>query len=306
MRFDRAILKDWNQSLLEASNSESRCIGHNFLIEENVSDERRFELECHEPGLDRAEELMKRYYNQFVQRRHRGQLPTTFNPRTNLHALQSVRVHPSRKLIRLERIDGFLNSVQGLFDFDTLNEALNGGDPRPLSLLLEWFHAFPGERPAFAAFMSDVWNLLEKAEWLPYFIDGVGLHHNYPYDPRKPNCFALMEYSAAEVIEQARAKGIERCFALPTVLEAWKNPAFCPVPRSSCQGRAVDLRGKNLARPVREILHIRFDYSPRNLKRLGAWHGAETPDICEARRPHIDSLRENWGRADFGNLEVRE
>ena len=57
MRMDRAILKDWVRSLMEAANPESRCIGHNFLIEENVSDDRRFELEYHEPGLDRAEEL---------------------------------------------------------------------------------------------------------------------------------------------------------------------------------------------------------------------------------------------------------
>ena len=101
--------------------------------------------------------------------------------------------------------------------------------------------------------MSDVRSHLEKAEWLPYFTDGVGLHHNYPYDPRKPNCFALMEYSATEVTEQARSKGFERCFALPTVLAAWKNPAFCPVPRPSCQGHAVDLRGKNLALRTRDI-----------------------------------------------------
>ena len=202
-------------------------------------------------------------------------------------ALQSVVVHPSRKLIRLERIDDFLNSVQELFDFETLNEALNGGDQRPLSLLLDWFHAFPGERPAFAAFMSDVRRQLRKSHWLPLFIDGVGLYHNYPYDPRKPNCFALMEYTASEVIQQARAKGIERCFALPTVLEAWNNPAFCPVPSASCQGRAVDLRGTIHARPVREILHVRFDYSPWHLKRIEVWCGAETPDIDVARWLHL-------------------
>ena len=243
MRFDRAILKNWIQLLLEASNSESRCIGHNFLIEENVSDERRLELEAYMPEWTDANEILVNYYLEYVQRHDRGLLPSTFNWSIIMPALQSVVVHPFRKLIRLERIDDFLNSVQDLFDFETLNEALNGGDRRPLSLLLDWFHAFLGERPAFAAFMSDVRGQLGKSDWLPFFIDGVGLYHNYPYDLRKPNCFALMEYAASEVIQQARAKGIERCFALPTVLEAWNNPAFCPVPSTSCQGRAVDLRG---------------------------------------------------------------
>ena len=137
---------------------------------------------------------------------------------------------------------------------------------------------------------------------MPCIIDCFGLYHHYPFDPTKPNCFALFEYTAAEVVEQAKRKGIRDCFALPTVFESQNNPAFCPVPRLTGQGRVVNLRGKCLVRLVREILHPRFEYSQQHLIRAGAWNGARNPDIMPARRRHMVLLREETGRQNYGKV----
>ena len=91
----------------------------------------------------------------------------------------------------------------------------------------------------FAVFERDVRFILRKPDWLPRIIDIFGLLHHYHSDLDKPKFFALMEYTVAEVIEQARAKGIVHCIALPTVLEAQGNPAFCPVQYRARQRAAV-------------------------------------------------------------------
>ena len=131
-----------------------------------------------------------------------------------------------------------------------------------LSKLLRLFLRYRGERPSFAVFKVDIESELCKSDWLQRFIDGLGLLHHYPFDPKEPAMFALMEYSAGEVVQQARAKGIEHCFAVPTVLESGNNPAFCPAPMSIGHCYAVNLRERDfIGCGIREILHPRFDYS---------------------------------------------
>ena len=300
MRLDRKLLKDRVEMQMASPDADRRCIGHNFLIEENVSDERRLELENHDPGSTDVVELFLSCNRKYVQGRMRGHMPSTFKMPTNSPALQPVAVHPSRKLIRLELLDEHLLPKPGGVDFNKLNLAWKGGDPGSIFEILEKFHELPGERPVFSGYMSDVRRLLRKKDWLPCIIDCFGLYHLYSYDPMKLCHFALFEYTAAEVIEQATRKGIRHCFALPTVLEAWNSPAFCPVPNSTGQGRVVSLGETSFSRPPREILHARFDCLPRHLILLGAWRVASKPDIMEARRRHLVLLREDTGRPDFG------
>ena len=184
MRFDRKLLKDWVEMQLASPYADSRFIGHNFLIEENVSDERRLELEAHGPELTDAKDLLGSYHQIYVQGLKRGHLPSMFKMPANSPALQAVSVHPSRKLIRLVRLDRHLLPVPGGVDFDDLNQALIGGDPNPIFELLQKFHDFPGERPEFTGYKSDIRHLLKKKDWLPCIIDFFGLYHHYPYSPR--------------------------------------------------------------------------------------------------------------------------
>lgn len=146
MRFDRNLLKDWFESQMASSDADSRCIGHNFLIEENVSDERQLELEAHDLESASAKELFDSYYEIYVQGTMRGHVPSTFKMPMNFPALQSVAVHPSRILMRLECLDDLLSADEGI-DYDELVLALNGGDPASIFELLKWFRRFPGERP---------------------------------------------------------------------------------------------------------------------------------------------------------------
>ena len=88
MRFVRKLLKDWVEMQLASSNADCRCIGHNFLIEENVSDERRLELETHNLDWADARKLLVSYSIHYVQGGIRGSLPSTFMMRKNRPALQ--------------------------------------------------------------------------------------------------------------------------------------------------------------------------------------------------------------------------
>lgn len=108
MKFDRELLKAYVVSLLNASKPDLRFVGHNFLIEENVSDERRLELESHEPNAENARELLKSYFMKYVQGVESGHIPSSFIMHINYPALESVVVAPSEKLVRLENIDRFL------------------------------------------------------------------------------------------------------------------------------------------------------------------------------------------------------
>lgn len=115
--------------------------------------------------------------------------------------------------------------------------------------------------------------------------------------------FGLFEYTAGEVIEQARRKGIRYCFAKPTVLEAWDNPAFCPAPHSAAQGRIVNLRGNSLARLAQEVLHSRFEHSARHMICSGVWQSTLKPDVEVARKRHMVLLRKETGRPEYGKVE---
>lgn len=300
MKFDRDLLNDYIVSLLNSSKQESRCVGHNFLIEENVSEERRFELEAHDPSETNARKLLNSYFKKYVQGEKSGHISSTFMMPINYPALESVVVDLGQKLYRLENIDDFLKPRENGIDFVELEKALKDGGTKKLYSLIRKIQNFPGERPMFAAFEDDIRPIIRKPDWLPCVIDLFGLFHHYQNDPEKPKHFAFMEYTAAEVVEQAHAKGIEYCFALPIVLESQGNPAFCPVPRSSTCGRVVNLGGPFPAAPIGEILHVRIDYQPRHFKFLGVWTGGLIPDIEPLRERHLVRVREETGRAEFG------
>ena len=130
----------------------------------------------------------------------------------------------------------------------------------------------------------------------------LGLLHYFPLSATERFSFALMEYTAAEVFRQAGPKGIGQPFAVATVLECCNNPAFFPAPEGASHGFTVDLSEAD-PRPatVREVLHIRLDYSQHHVVRFGQWPGPKAaPDLVSARNRHVTRLRETTGRNDFG------
>lgn len=305
MHFKRSELNASAEALARSADKDERCVGRNYFVEENVADERRDGVETYKPTSTDVREVVNSYFADSVQGLSRGHLPTTFDETINPLALLPASIEPVQKIIRLEKIDWALEpsfAGHGL-TFESLSEALARGDRHRLSALTDRFLDFRGERPAFVAFKSEVADDLKAADWLQRIIDRLGLYHYYLLPPGKPFRFALMEYTAEEVIRQAASKGIDRCFALATVLECQNNPAFFPVPRSTSHGFTVDLRERSPRQPcVREILHIRFDYSWNHVKRLAEWSGSDLPEIEGARERHLNALRKETGRVDFGEV----
>jgi hypothetical protein len=116
--------------------------------------------------------------------------------------------------------------------------------------------------------------------------------------------FALMEYLAGDVLEEfarLRARGAERAFAMPTVLDGKPSEFFMPSPRELSSGFAADL-GETPGPMIRELLHVRLTYRPHHLVRVGQLVGPLPPvPLAKVRDRHLDMLRNHAGRADFGN-----
>lgn len=286
--------------LIASAIPEQRAVGENFSFEENVGDPRRDDFQSH-PGPSELREAADGYFRASVQGIARGHMPSTFIPSLNEIALLPSTIEPNQKIIRLERIDRLISSDPDL-DFDRLSTALAARDSATLAAFADLFANFPGERPAFAAFKAEVGDDLSKTDWLRRLIDRMGLYHHFPVADGQTYSFSLMEYTAGEVISQARPKTIDRPFALGTVLECRNNPAFFPVPRGTANGFTVDISPAALTSPtVREVLHIRLDYRNHHVVRFGQLSGpAPTPDLVGSRRRHLAALRAATGRHDFG------
>jgi hypothetical protein len=279
-------------------------VGFNYLVEENVSDMRRDQVEAFEMGTDEVREVVQAYFDGAIQGIVRGHPSTTFDIDVNADALLPATIDPNQKIIRLERIDRVLSKDPSL-TFDRVDAARTAGNSSDLQAFVDLFSTYPGERPSFSAFKSEVDEDLRALDWLQRLIDRMGLYHHYPFDSRQTYSFALMEYTAKDVLAQAKTKGIGRPFAVATVLECQENPAFFPVPKGAAYGFTVDLRERVPKRPnVREILHMRLDYSWKNVSRLAQWGGMAQPDIEPSRDRHLAALRRDTGRADFGNITV--
>ncbi|MDF3063864.1 MAG: hypothetical protein K0S06_3973 [Microvirga sp.] len=289
-------------ALRASTDSEERAIGENFSFEENVSDVRRDDFEAY-PGSADLREAADGYFRGSVQGIVRGHIPSTFVPSLNDIALLPPTVEPTQKIVRLERIDALISSEPDL-GFARLSAALlaRPRDDDTLTAFVNLFAIFPGERPAFVAFKAELEPDLKEQDWLTRVIDRIGLYHYFPIEDGQTYSFALMEYTAAEVFSHARPKGLNRPFALATVLECRNNPAFFPVPRGAASGFTVDLSpGPPPSSTVREVLHVRLDYGKQHVLRFGQLPGpAAKPDLAGSRARHLAGLRAATGRDDFG------
>ena len=112
-----------------------------------------------------------------------------------------------------------------------------------------------------------------------------------------------MEYLVKDVIAEwgpLEARGAQRPFAFPTVLESQGNPYFFPSPHELASSFAVDLGGPGND-PIREMLHIRITYMADHLVKVGELVGP-LPGVLlgSVRDGHLERLRSDAGRADFG------
>ena len=300
MQLERTELMDSIILLISSADVHERSIGHNYYIEENVSKRRRRNFEEFGAKDSDIRGVAKTYFEGSVQGVKRGHNSSTFDDKVNNIALLSETIDPNQKIIRLERIDRLLSRDPDL-TFNRLVDAHRGDRVEELQAFVDLFSYYPGERPSFVAFKSEVDSDLRETDWLTRLIDRMGLYHHYPFAANQSKFFALMEYSVDEVLTQATAIAISRPFAIATVLECQDNPAFFPVPCGTPHGFTVDLRERDPSRPtVREVLHIRFDYLAKHVSRLEQWSGQEFPDIEACRERHLLRLRSDTGHQNFG------
>jgi hypothetical protein len=94
--------------------------------------------------------------------------------------------------------------------------------------------------------------------------------------------------------------------SVPTVLDAEPYEIFHPSPREQNYGRTLDLAGAgDCDRLASEVLHLRIDYAPSNLWKVGAiTTRADTSSerLARLRSDHLACLQLLSDRDDFGIL----
>ena len=219
-------------------------------------------------------------------------------------ALYGRDIEPNQKLIRIERVDEILAGAG--CDFEMLRQALQprSADEALKTVLADQWKCYPGARPSYVAFKSEVADDLKAADWLLRLRNRLGLGYFAPAAGERQS-FVVMEYKVSDVSsewERLRSSGAERPFAFPTVLEAPGSPHFFPSPVDAASSFAVDLSEPDRARPpICELLHVRISYRAEHLVRAGQLVGPLPPvRLSAARDAHLDRLRSVSGRSDFG------
>jgi hypothetical protein len=216
--------------------------------------------------------------------------------------MQFTSLEANQKIVRVECIDGALNNIRR--DFADIEQAVKAGqrDNDLIAQLVDQFALHRGARPTFVAFKSEVASDLGEADWLLRLRNRLGLGHYSPR-PGQRQRFALMEYLVKHVVAEWRpleARGAQRAFAFPTVLESQGSPHFFPSPRELPSSFTVDLGGAGKP-SIREMLHVRITYMADHLVKVGELVGPLAPfQLGSVRDSHMEQLRRDSGRADFG------
>lgn len=219
---------------------------------------------------------------------------------------------PEQELVRLETLDWLLASVWNT-DFDTFKTLLEAPKSQhdAQRTLHQYFDDWNGKRdnrPAFAAFLDEVQDDANDADWPHQMRDRLGLGHHSPEHGTKIPV-ALMRYSLQEALNAKARKSLPTACALPTVLDGGMHPYFFPVPREHAYGATLHLSDGRADQLTAEIVHCRIDYQPKHLWKPG-WierphdFRAKSPDrdarLRRARDLHLLQLRIACEREDFG------
>jgi hypothetical protein len=301
MEFLRADLQADLARLRSSRSAPDHAVGDNFAFEERVCDPRRDAFEADGPTTNELLTLLADHFRLRVQGALRSHVPVTFTS-INEDAIYRPDIESNQKIVRLECIDDALNNIRrSLADIE---QAARPGqrDNDLIAQLVDQFALYPGARPAFIAFKSEVASDLGAPDWLLRLRNRLGLGHYSPAVGQR-QAFALMEYLVKDVIDEWRpleTRGAQRAFAFPTVLESRGSPHFFPSPHELPSSFTVDLDGTGKP-SIREMLHIRITYMPDHLIKVGELVGPLAPfRLGSVRDSHLEQLRRDAGRADFG------
>jgi hypothetical protein len=163
-------------------------------------------------------------------------------------------------------------------------------------------------RPRFAAFAQEMQDEIDDPNWAERLRDRLGLAHlPPPSNAFGPYPVVLMRYKVGEVADRAAHAGADHALALPTALDAEPYEIFHPAPKSDTYGRTLNLAGcgDECDRLASEVLHLRLDYKPSHIWKVGAitTRADTSPErVAQMRREHLFCLQYLSGNGDFGKL----
>lgn len=161
-------------------------------------------------------------------------------------------------------------------------------------------------RPRFAAFAQELDEDIAAADWADRLRDRLGLAHYPPKQRTGPWPVILMRYKVREVANRARRAGAGHALTVPTVLDDRPYEIFHPAPCGADYGRTLHLGdNSNCDRLASEVLHLRIDYSPSHIWKIGAIRTrADISDdrLAQLRETHLFCLCYSSGRDDFGRF----
>ena len=181
-----------------------------------------------------------------------------------------------------------------------------------LARVCEGWNSSRHQRPAFATTEPEIEDLLADAgaSWPHALRDHLGLGHLSPVSRREPIKVLLMRYTVKEVNDQAKRTG-HGGFCIPTVLDGPLNPYFFPTPAPAASapnapqrcGRALNLRPASTQADYSmglELVHSFVNYRPEHVVRWGLISRPLVVDLLSLRRLHLDWLRLDTERDEFG------
>lgn len=225
---------------------------------------------------------------------------------------------PNQTLIRLEALDRPLSSIWNR-SFEELAKLHVNKDADAVQALARNFddwNKLRDNRPAFAAFLDEIKEDAEHADWPHQLRDRLGLAH---YSPRHGSTIpvALMRYSLQEVLNAQKSKRLPTGCALSSALDGGMHEFFFPVPREHPYGSTLHLAKGKADLLTAEIIHCRIDYQPKHLWKLGwisrphefsaddaAGEARQHVRLRQARDLHLTQLRIASERDDFGEEMV--
>lgn len=308
--------------LLNSDDVSLRARAENFRFEERVGQDRQARYEAEYGPTGPVYDLWLESHMDYLSASVYTEQPETFlplNADAALPAAVASELGEEQVLIRVESLDYALRDTKigSLADLENILAIYNNQRRDPLitagdakALLQEVCRSLNQNpnavRPRFAAFAQELTDDIKSSDWPQRLRDRLGLAHLPPTRAFGTYPVALMKYKVVEVAGRAGRVGAAHPLTVPTVLDAEPYEIFYPSPKDLNYGRTLNLAGAgNCDQLASEVLHLRIDYGPGHIWKVGAITTREdtSPErLSNLRNDHRACLQLLSNRDDFGIL----
>lgn len=252
--------------------------------------------------LDPPKNIPKR-----INRRNPCQCPQTFRVDRALRPFGSAA--PELHLVRMDDIDEIArlakHSPEEIFEAAEayLRDSHSSRKREYFASILRDWNCGRDLRPLWTGFWQDLRNLFgapRRSDWANELRDRLGLYHLDPEQRLKPEIQVLVFKYPIELVPPLADRPDRRGLAIPTVLDNRFSEAFCPPPQDHPEGYSLYLGDRQPYRSYRELVHFYTFFEPKHLFKIGTINKAAPRDILQRREQHLQHLRKQTGRRDYG------